>query len=93
MRKLQQRRRMQLFDLKENKQGSGPLEMRMKESMYKSVMSKKTAEIMILQQKLYEANYAKRKSVANEKKTKDFLVGLIIFMLIENGLLLCYLMG
>ena len=65
----------------------------MKESMYKSVISKKTAEIMILQQKLYEANYAKRKSVANEKKTKDFLVGLIIFMLIENGLLLCYLMG
>lgn len=65
----------------------------MKYVRYKYELAKKSAEITILQQKLYEAHYAKRKSVANEKKTKGFLVGLIIFMLIENGLLLCYLMG
>lgn len=65
----------------------------MKDKRNKYVLAEKSAEIMILHQKLYEANYAKRKSMANEKKTKDFLVGLIIFMLIENGLLLCYLMG
>lgn len=65
----------------------------MKDTLYKSVLAEKTAEIMILHQKLYEAHYAKRKSMVNERKTRDFLVGLIIFMLIENGLLICYLMG
>ena len=65
----------------------------MKDRIYKSSMAEKSAEIMILHQKLYEAHCAKRKSIANEKKTKEFLVGLIIFMLIENGLLICYLMG
>jgi hypothetical protein len=65
----------------------------MKDTLYKAVLSEKSAEIKMLHQKLYEAHYAKRKSMSNEKKTKDFLVGLIIFMLIENGLLICYFMG
>ena len=65
----------------------------MKDTLYKAVLAEKNAEVKMLHQKLYEAHYAKRKSMANEKKTKDFLVGLIIFMLIENGLLICYLMG
>lgn len=64
----------------------------MKEAIFKAIVAEKSAEIKMLHQKLYESHYAKRKSMLNEKKTNKFLVRLIIFMLIENGLLLCYLM-